>query len=993
MLCTPKQVDSLKAALTDSRRRMGAQPRTLRQQWRRTVMLNDATRILGDVQAVTEVPSKVDACLAQRDWPGAVTCLLDGCGKAGREEMAKIRALAKIKEDMVARYRILQEQITGEVQKRMYTAWLTEAEPPYTPHSRTPQRSPNVRRVSGTQPVHQHWSSLAAISEGELGSARKWESSLTHGSQTAHTSTGVASEGSTPPSTPLTMKELVDCMAQMGCIQDFKVSIDRGLQLEISKAVVKAMQGMQKNRTNNRDISVAGSVSGQQSTVETSIPDDVTRTAHRMLKMVFGKCHNLLRSTVKLFEILGSTDVPVESAGVEFLRSQQRKQESTITTRPSQGSATQDAKQQSGENEGIGALTGSRYVDAACLRAWDCIQDECLLLVANILNVPLRNLGLKSVVESQDAGWLARLENEKSGRGKGKGQDGSEKRASKLTFSFGLQVDGVSPAEKSSIKGDVDAPSHSQLVWQVLNHSGGIYLTPVVYKAIHHLNNAAIKTIQDALERFESGLASRSQALQVPHQRLRQFIDDFVMETFLPQVWVDFRGRCTAALEDPEAFRPQARTRTSTLLESTENALPVASITANMVQEVCSWATSMRPFASSLTGVLENILGRVQDAFFVNIQQALGDTACSKLATSQEIASLMGMEEAASLLPDSTSFTLMTPTDGPDSSQVPSPSALSGVEGDVAENEILQAVLNMRPFAPEGLVCRQGNFHRLVELAAMSDSLECMAAKMDSVVQSIEPSSPPSTGPLDSGRMKGKVKPRQISLNWSDGLSIGLAMLSDRYRSLAGLCVRALRLEMICLCTHHLSELTQISHLCEDNERRDAPASLGSLIRHAARAEEDIAPHLSPSKHKYIFGVLPSASTKIMMRLLPEFKHINLAGVERLTKLVSILQQAIISLLSPNSVMTPGATRIFDHARSYFSLLNLSAKEVLAFAQERPNRYLGSEWRGLFEVLVAGRWVGEEDNVLMERIADKGLDIRARPSKKAFSSLSRTARH
>lgn len=39
---------------------------------------------------------------------------------------------------------------------------------------------------------------------------------------------------------------------------------------------------------------------------------------------------------------------------------------------------------------------------------------------------------------------------------------------------------------------------------------------------------------------------------------LKNFLDTFVMEGFLPHVWVNLRGRCTAALEDPEAFTPVA---------------------------------------------------------------------------------------------------------------------------------------------------------------------------------------------------------------------------------------------------------------------------------------------------------------------------------------------------------------------------------------------------------------------------------------------------
>ncbi len=36
---------------------------------------------------------------------------------------------------------------------------------------------------------------------------------------------------------------------------------------------------------------------------------------------------------------------------------------------------------------------------------------------------------------------------------------------------------------------------------------------------------------------------------------LKDAAEDFVLESFLPQIWMDLRARCTAALEATEAFR------------------------------------------------------------------------------------------------------------------------------------------------------------------------------------------------------------------------------------------------------------------------------------------------------------------------------------------------------------------------------------------------------------------------------------------------------
>jgi hypothetical protein len=83
----------------------------------------------------------------------------------------------------------------------------------------------------------------------------------------------------------------------------------------------------------------------------------------------------------------------------------------------------------------------------------------------------------------------------------------------------------------------------------------------------------------------------------------------------LPQVWVDLRGRCSAALEDPDAFRPilglggpAATERGGAALAGTGASaaaalvLPAARFVEGLVDEGVATAYAMPLFAASLAG-------------------------------------------------------------------------------------------------------------------------------------------------------------------------------------------------------------------------------------------------------------------------------------------------------------------------------------------------------------------------------------------------------
>jgi len=53
------QVETLRTGLDEARRRLGQEPRSLQQQWRRSVMLGDTVRLLRDVKSVIDAPQRV----------------------------------------------------------------------------------------------------------------------------------------------------------------------------------------------------------------------------------------------------------------------------------------------------------------------------------------------------------------------------------------------------------------------------------------------------------------------------------------------------------------------------------------------------------------------------------------------------------------------------------------------------------------------------------------------------------------------------------------------------------------------------------------------------------------------------------------------------------------------------------------------------------------------------------------------------------------------
>lgn len=228
------QVDGLRLSLLDARRRLGAQSRVLRQQWCRSVKLEFASKIIDDVAEVMEVPAKIDGFQKQQDWPKAVNALIEGCGKLCQEELSKIHALRKVKDDLGARWRMLQSQICTEILRRVYETEITDFD---ALGASTKGRSNHKRAgnlSSGQTPRHTR--NISVGSEKESTSSLKG-SSFTLRKRLSDASELVAPEDTTSHN----VKELVDCLAQMGSLQELKKELSRSMSTRIKETIMQSV--------------------------------------------------------------------------------------------------------------------------------------------------------------------------------------------------------------------------------------------------------------------------------------------------------------------------------------------------------------------------------------------------------------------------------------------------------------------------------------------------------------------------------------------------------------------------------------------------------------------------------------------------------------------------------------------------------------------------------------------------------------------------------
>ncbi|KAI8462821.1 MAG: hypothetical protein J3K34DRAFT_527482 [Monoraphidium minutum] len=638
-----------------------------------------------------------------------------------------------------------------------------------------------------------------------------------------------------------------------------------------------------------------------------------------------------------------------------------------------------------------------------------------------------------------------------------------------------------------------EAHSYGPLLARALaGHKGGPYMLPAVYGPIRRFVEDAAAVMRSAAPGGGDGSPRAGAAAPppgAPGAWLLSSLEAYVTEAFLPHVWVDLRGRCTAVLEDPDAFRPSSQFQAPPAVAALylhapggaaaaaaaaaaagagggrvgrpppRAVVPAALFAAQVVGEALGWLRDV-PCAgtATLTGVVDAILGRVLEAFAAAMMRALGDSRARRLVLRAELGLLMAGEPDAPLLADPMAFYVPRSQDAFDGAAfltalrsadkpVVAPGVFRptmrihgfGLEGEAATEEVLLCCMRERPQSTEQLIAGHRT-QALVVLAALSESLDFVADRIAALSSASSLAAQgrgagrrgggaggsPHAGGGGGGSPRGgsprsvggtPPRPGAPARGGGGGSGVGvdlqetLAMTIDRYRSLGGACVRAIRLDLLLLAAHHLGSLAASSHMCEADDVRQVHPAISALTRSSGRAAEELAPYLGQRKAAYTLGCLAASAARYLMWAAQEIPDMNALGAERLIRTLAVMQGPLMALTATAAggdaaggapaagASAPGggagaagggggggggavggvaeAVRGYERAKGYYTLITLPCDEVLRLAADKPLRYSVPEWEALLAVRVPGRPASDAQMVALRRVLDKTYNLSA----------------
>ncbi|KAL0041964.1 hypothetical protein WJX79_010411 [Trebouxia sp. C0005] len=905
-------VNTLRSSLQEAKGQLGAQSRSLQQQWRRSISLGDIVRLLSDARSVVDVPWRLEQLERTKDWTSAVNLLIDSCSKLARHELSRVGALEDLKKDMAHWQSVLQTRLVAEIEESLFVLKMARASTaaeeeevdfrklaPATPQGlleaslRTDSRRSRQPVASGASLTSSSFSSKTRPAlhgrqpHSVHGDSVLSMSQLHNGSQAAKI-TPVAG--------------LVDCLVKIGGIGEAQAALHQHLPSQMMKVILNALQ--------TASIGAQQPSSAAQTTGTGKVSPAIATTVHSTIERVFDHCQQVLRGLIQAFKLLADAPAAPVSAAMDLL----------------------NAHRQAAAAAAPGSPTA--YVRKETQYAWECIQKECQKVLAMLLQ---GQTGATAVSMQSDklGGWLS----------KDNGRKPEE--AQQLSFSFAAQA----------LAG--------------LDRQGGLYLTPVLYRPTVQFVDGSARLLNTAERDSSGGWFSKEDTKPGAARSLRMFMESFVTEKFLPEIYLDFRGQCTHMLEDADAMKAHAQLH-GTYNESAAKGRPLlhAALQAErLVMQLIGWAAQMPLFAAHITGVVENILGRVLEAFQARMGSLLGYALSKGFAENPAMALQMAAEPAAILAGEPVAFFVGKATETTESFVKAVMQSGLGSGDESTETIVLMQLAQVKPVREDQLVSASGDMHRLVNLATLSDSLDYLADAIQHFGDSQQPRQ--SAAASTSGGTAGQAGPytgrREHKANRTSAVCLteGLTHLMNRYRALAGQCIRSLRLEMHLLVLYHMQDLPLSNYACEEDESKDVDDCVGALSRVLARADECIAPHLPVNKRNYIFGGVAAAAAQFAIWLLPDVQEWSQHGVARMCRMLTVLQPTLASLGGPAN---NDAAKHFDKARLYFSLLMYLPEGLQKAASDKPGRFTLAEYTALLQANVIGRNVTAEQKAAVLRV-------------------------
>ncbi|GAB5365189.1 hypothetical protein AAMO2058_001035900 [Amorphochlora amoebiformis] len=171
--------------------------------------------------------------------------------------------------------------------------------------------------------------------------------------------------------------------------------------------------------------------------------------------------------------------------------------------------------------------------------------------------------------------------------------------------------------------------------------------------------------------------------------------------------------------------------------------------------------------------------------------------------------------------------------------------------------------------------------------------------------------------------------------------------ISSQFRDLAQRCLFTLRIEVQMHCFYHLGGMVNSDYALKA-EAMEPEDFIMRLNTDLTNIDDALTKYLEPAKVQYVFAGLDQLVCSVLVRTLPLIAHrrISRFGVLQITRNLYALQQNLTHFARIS-------TNHFDHARRYFELLDMSLEDFQQFRAENPKEYTSEEYKAVTDTYAA----------------------------------------
>eukprot|EP00249_Psilotum_nudum_P022594 c28576_g1_i2 orf=370-3636(+) len=976
-------ISGLKENLAEAKRLLGSRNKQLQQLWYRSVTVRHIISLLDQIENVAKVSTRIEELIAMKRYYAAVQLHIQSVTMLEREGIQGSRALQDVRSDLSKLRGILFFKVVEELHLHLYNkgeysenaAIMSDKDDDISnitimsipssgnanPISRRTKSMRRSEQVSDGQYLSDGFHQPGSIDGGSSADGRDDETSLS-GDMLDGASLGMNSKeysadeftikesrhrrgfpswltDSTPnefidsmtkSDASLNVKYLqtmVECLALLGKIaaagaiisQRLRPTIHEFITTEI-KARAAAIEASRPRVDQVSKTAVVGFSLPKANGLETAFKKKLSLSSRGPKGMTVGSTVPVVgpgtpsigpmgmgqASAQELLEsILGSVTHILENHIVvgELMEGKSAIHEGPGSPRRATGDLPWNV------DSDIARATGGYSLSFALI----VIQSECQQLICDILRTTPDAATADAAV--QTARLASKLPTKESSNG------ASTEEGLSFAFRFTdtvLSIPGGDGLRQARNKRNTAVAQEGYGTGAVLSERG-IYLTPCVYRPVLQFTDKVISLLPQKYA-------------QLGNDGLQSFMENFVKDQFLPLVRVDYRNRVQDSLASPAAFRPKSHAGIAyeAAVEKGRPVLQGPLAAGSLANEVVGWAQAMPKYAGDFIDVAQALLERTLERCRAAYTEAVLGSLSSSVVGRTDVENLMKQEPASSLL--EVSYLAQCEK----SVSVDQPLDADGLEAEMEMNNLL---LSLRPVKQEQLI---GDGHKLVLLAALSDSLEYLAESIEKLGHNASPSSP---------TRKKKVQQHiHHHRRTSSALTTSLTILADKYHSLSAECLRTLRVEMQLEALYHLQGMADRVYLT-DQDAEEPEDFILSLTIQITRMDEEMTPYISPLKRNYIFGGICGVAATSFIKALHDMSSVNLFGVRQICRNCIALEQALAAVSSNNEIVC----QRLDRVRTFYELLNLPFEALIAFVAEHDDLFSFSEYSSLLKVDVPDR--------------------------------------